>query len=85
MKSHVLIDCGITGYAFVDEDYTRCNHLPLYLLKFPRNLTVIDGRHVTSMAITHITYTGLAIQNHQEDILFFVTKLGHYPIVLGIP
>ena len=23
--THVLVDCGATGYAFVDEDYAR-NH-----------------------------------------------------------
>jgi hypothetical protein len=27
----------------------------------------------------------MGIQNHKEQIPIFVTKLGHYPIVLGIP
>jgi predicted aspartyl protease len=85
IKSHALIDCGATGYAFIDKNYASHHCLPLHLLKSLRNLTVIDGRPVTSRAITHIIHTSLAIQNHQEDIHLFVTKLGYYPIILGIP
>jgi hypothetical protein len=84
IKFHVQIDCSATGYAFIDEDYACHHHLPLHLLKSPRNLTVIDGRPATLGAITYITRTCFAIRNHQEDIPLFVTKLGHYPIVLGI-
>jgi predicted aspartyl protease len=84
IKYHTLIDCGTTGYAFIDEDYARCHNIPLHLLKSPRNLTVINGRPVTSRAITHITHTHLVIWNHQEDILHFETKFRNYPIVLGI-
>jgi predicted aspartyl protease len=32
IKSHVLIDCGATGYAFIVEDYADYHPLPLYLL-----------------------------------------------------
>jgi hypothetical protein len=64
IKSHALIDCSTTGYTFIDEDYARRHHLSLYLPKSPRNLTIIDGRPVTSGAITHTTCTYLAIQNH---------------------
>jgi hypothetical protein len=42
IKSHTLIDRSATSYAFVDKDYARCHHPPLYLLKSPGNLTVID-------------------------------------------
>jgi hypothetical protein len=66
--SHALIESGTTGYAFIDEDYAHHHHLPLHLLKSPRNLTIINERPVTSRAITHITHTHLAIWNHQEDI-----------------
>jgi transposase InsO family protein/predicted aspartyl protease len=84
-QSHALIDCGATGYAFIDEDFARRKQLPLYKLHTPRTLTVIDGRPVESGAITHITKLRLLIKEHQEDIPMFVTKLGHYPMVLGMP
>jgi hypothetical protein len=61
MKSDALIDYGTTGYAFIDEDYACQYHLPLHLLKSTRNLTVINGRPVTSGAITNQTPTYLTI------------------------
>jgi predicted aspartyl protease len=85
IKFQTLIECGATGYAFIDEDYAHHHHLPLHLLKSPRNLTLIDRQPVTSGAITHITCTRLAIRNHQEDIFLFMTMLRYYSIVLGIP
>jgi hypothetical protein len=35
--------------------------------------------------ITHIARVGVKIQHQGEQLPMFVTKLGHYPIVLGIP
>ena len=85
IKSHALIDCGATGYAFIDEDFARRNNLPLHRLHTPRTLHVIDGRPSASGAITHITKVRLRIREHQVEIPMFVTRLGQYPIVLGIP
>jgi transposase InsO family protein len=85
IKTHALIDCGATGYAFIDEDFARRNNLPQFKLKTPRSLHVIDGRPAASGDITHITKTRLSIRQHQEEIPMFLTKLGQYPIVLGIP
>jgi hypothetical protein len=84
IKSHALIDCSTTGYAFIDEDDAHCYHPLLHYLQLPRNLTVIDGRPITLGATTYITFMHLTIQNHQEVIPLFVTKLEHYPIALGI-
>jgi len=54
-------------------------------LKEKRQVEFIDGRHIQSGDITHVAKVGMMIQDHQEQLLMFVTKLGHYPIVLGIP
>jgi len=35
--------------------------------------------------ITHIAKVGMEIQDHKEQVPMFITKLGHNPIVLGIP
>jgi predicted aspartyl protease len=43
IPTHALIDCGATGYAFIDQDFANHHHLPLYLLKTPCTLEVIDG------------------------------------------
>jgi hypothetical protein len=47
IKSHALIDCGATGYAFIDEDFACHQHRHLHLLGSPGNLTIIDKRLVT--------------------------------------
>jgi predicted aspartyl protease len=85
IQTYALIDCGATSYVFVDEDFARHYQLPLHPLKNPRTLKVINGRQISSGDITHIAEVQLSIQEHQEKLPMFVTKLGHYPIVLGIP
>jgi len=85
VATHALIDCGATGIAFIDEDFAHHYQLPLTPLQYPRSLEVIDGRPISSGDITHVANTHLAILEHQETLPMFVTKLGHYPVVLGIP
>jgi predicted aspartyl protease len=85
IQTYALIDCGATGYTFVDEDFACHYQLPLHPLKNPHTLEVIDGRQISSGDITHIAKVQLSIQEHRERLPMFVTKLGHYPIVLGIP
>ena len=85
VSSHAFVDCGASGYAFVDEDFARDHQFPLFKLKKPRQLEVIDGRPIESGLITYITKLPLSIGGHNEEVFMFVTKLGHYPIVLGLP
>jgi len=85
IATHVLIDCGATGIAFIDEDFARHHQLPLTPLQYPRSLEVIDGCPISYGDITHVANTHLSILEHQEPLPMFVTKLGHCPIVLGIP
>ena len=80
-----LIDCGATGFAFIDESFAQRHNLPLQRLSTERNLEVIDGRPIDSGPITHVAKFPLNIHGHKEDMYAFVTKLGHYPLVLGIP
>ena len=85
IATHALIDCGATGVSFVDENFACHHQLPLTALKYPRAIEVIDGRPISSGDITHTANVTLSIREHQEQLPMFVTKLGHYPIVLGIP
>ena len=85
ISSHALIDNGATGFAFLDEDFARRHQFPLIPLKTPHALDVIDGRLIASGMITHLVRAKLQIRHHMEDAFFFVTRLGHYPLVLGIP
>jgi predicted aspartyl protease len=85
IRTHALIDCGATGYAFIDQDFANRHQLSPRPLKTPRALEVIDGRKIYSGDITHMVEAQLSIHEHRERLPMFVTKLGHYPIVLGIP
>jgi hypothetical protein len=85
IQSYALTDCGATGISFIDEEYARHHKIPLTPLKTPRALEVIDGRPIESGDITHMAQVQLTINEHKETLPMFVTKLGHYPIVLGIP
>ena len=51
----------------------------------PRTLEVIDRRLIASGMITHLVGPKLQIRHHVEDAFFFVTRLGHYLLVFGIP
>jgi len=85
IATHALIDCRATGVSFVNENFARHHQLPLTALKYPRAIEVIDGHPISSGDITHTTNVTLLIHEHQEQLPMFVTKLGHYPIVLGMP
>jgi hypothetical protein len=85
IPTHALIDCGATDIAFMDQDFARHHQIPLQELKEMKQVEVIDGRPIESGDITHIAKVGMQIQEHKEQLPMFITKLGHYPIVLGIP
>ena len=85
ISSHALIDNGATGFTFMDEDFARRHQFSLIPLKIPSRLEVIDGRPIASGMITHLARAKLQIRHHMEDAFFFVTKLDHYPLILGIP
>jgi len=85
IQTHALIDCEATGYTFIDEEFTMRHHLPLTPLRKERQLEVIDGRPIASGNITRLCRATMTIQEHREQLPMFVTKLGHYPVVLGIP
>jgi hypothetical protein len=85
IATHVLIDCGATGIAFIDKDFVRHYQLKEKTRKESRELEVIDGRPIKSGTISTIGKLDLGIQEHQEQLPTFVTKLGHYPIVLDLP
>ncbi|KAH0604494.1 uncharacterized protein H6S33_006871, partial [Morchella sextelata] len=85
IPTYALIDTGASGYAFIDESFVRHNNLTMTRLKVPRQVDVMDGRPIESGTITHIVNVSLDIHGHRETASCFVTKLGHYPIVMGIP
>ena len=35
VKTHALVDCGATGYAFIDEDFASRHNFPLFKRSSP--------------------------------------------------
>ena len=85
VQTHAIINCCATGYAFIDEGFAGQYQIPRFQLKKPRIVEVIDRRPIASGDINHLARATLSIQEHQENLPMFITALGHYPIVLGIP
>jgi hypothetical protein len=52
IDTHVSIDCGATGIAFVDKDFVRHHQLEEKLLPESRELEVIDRGPIESGTIT---------------------------------
>ena len=82
-------DCGATA-SFIDSLFAQLHGLKFTLLQHLCDLTVADGRLVSLGAITHIVWISLAFEvytksSHIEIFDLFVTTLGQYPIVLGLP
>src|SRR5207248_9556877 len=77
IRSNALLDLSVTGFAFVNEEFARCHSLPLYKLKEPRGLEVIDGRSSESGDITYVTKLRMTIDKHVEELPLFVTKLNY--------
>jgi len=80
-----LIDCGATGIASMDPHFARHHEIPIQELKEEKQVEVIDGRPIESGDMTHIAKVGMKIHGHGEQLPMFITKLGHYCIVVGIP
>jgi hypothetical protein len=85
IPTHALIDCAATGIAFMDQDFSRHYQIPLQELKEKKEVEVINRRLIQSGDITNITKVGMTVQDHMEQLPICIRKLGHYPIVLGIP
>src|ERR1041385_8044209 len=84
IRTFSMLDCGATGYAFMDHDFASRHNFPKYQLRTPRDLDVVDGRPIESGQITHVTKTTMMINGHSEVIFMFLTKLGQYSIILGM-
>ena len=81
----VLPDNGATGYAFMDPSLAQTLNCPQTRLAVPRILQTFDGSESISGRITHTASAILTVGDHSELTRFFVTKLGEFPVIVGLP
>jgi len=84
IQTSAIIDTGATGFVFIDENFVCQQNFPQYRLNPPQDLEVINGRPIESGQITYLTKISYQIQDHTETLPAFITKLGHFLLVLGI-
>ena len=85
-NTFAMADCGATA-SFIDCLFAQLYGLKLSPLQHPQNLTVADGRPVSLRTITHTVRIAFALgaRAHRKTLKLFVTTLGQYPVVLGLP
>jgi RNase H-like domain found in reverse transcriptase/Reverse transcriptase (RNA-dependent DNA polymerase)/Integrase zinc binding domain/Chromo (CHRromatin Organisation MOdifier) domain len=71
---------------FLDTQHAIKNNIQLIKKTIPLTLEVVDGRPISSGQVTHQTVPlEVRIGQHVEHLVFNITKLGHYPVILGMP
>jgi hypothetical protein len=80
-----LVDSGATS-SFIDQTFVIQHNIPAIKKSTPVPVEVIDGRTITSGAITHeTTPLELYIGKHTEKIVLNIISTPHHPIILGLP
>ena len=86
LRTYAMPDTGAEGKRFIDKDWAVDNGFTLQPLKDPIRLETFDGQEAEDGPITHYVQSSMRIQDHLEiKALFLVTRLAHYPVVLGLP
>lgn len=80
-----LVDCGCTPRGFCDTSFVKKHQIRVRRTPYPRKLLLGDGREAAEKVEWYFI-APIAIGNHQELCLFFVTSLGpDTPVILGMP
>ena len=79
-----LIDSGCSARAFADRDTVSRYNIEILPLPRPRALLLVDGKPADT--ITHYFTSPIAMGDHWELCLFFLTTLSkNTPLIFGLP
>jgi len=82
----VLIDIDVIDYAFIDDSFAQRHFLLCFPLSEICILQRFDDQPAVSDSITHYALVKLRVPSGElEEILFYVTQLPQFPVVLGLP
>ena len=84
VHSYTLVDSGGSTIGFIDTGFATLHRLPTKRLENPLTLNVVDSHIIASGSLTHYVEIPIRISYHIEQCIFLLTKLDHYPVVLGI-
>ncbi|KAG8935233.1 hypothetical protein FRC01_005489 [Tulasnella sp. 417] len=80
-----LLDTGASGHAFIDYRFVKSSGLRSQPLPSPIPVSSVDGSPLRNGPITHFVPATFALGSHTENLDLYVTSLGHYNVVLGLP
>ena len=84
IQSLALLDSGATT-CFMDETFVRKHNFPVVRLSKPIPVEAIDGRMLSSGAITEATVPLiLQLGTHKEALSFYLITSPRHPIILGL-
>jgi hypothetical protein len=83
VKGKCLTDTGASGIGFVNSGFVRNYNLDKLELTQPVNLRLADGQPVDQ--IKHVAQVKFRMGDHWDSDLFYVTPLGGFDMVLGMP
>jgi hypothetical protein len=85
IKTKSMLNLGATRKGFIDKSFAHTNKLTLYKLRNRRRLNVVNRRPSLAGDITYVVKLNMEIKGHKEKMLFYITKLRKYDIILGKP
>ena len=88
--THAINDIDTSSQAFIDTLFAKLHGFRFIHLLQLRTITVVDSKVVTLGLITHFVIIQLSLTDksgrvHTKTLDLFPTKLGQYPIILGLP
>lgn len=81
IKTSAMLDCGATS-QFMDYKFAKKHSFKFHKI-VPELLSLADGRPAEAGPITHEVRVQLRIDQHLEHLVFRLTKLGNYDLILG--
>lgn len=85
IKTTAILNLGATRKGFINKSFINLNKLTFYKLRHCRQLNIVDRRPSSASNITYIVKLDLEIRGHKEKMLFYITKLRKYDIILRKP
>jgi hypothetical protein len=85
IDTHTLIDCRYTALSFRNKAFAHQYNFPCYQLKNTNTVVVIDSHAISLGNITEYVEVQYTIGDHYETLTAYLTSVGYYLFILGIP
>lgn len=85
MQTYILMDKKVFVVIFIDGDCTCHHSTPRHEVKNKTQVEVINGKSVQLKDITYLAMKQIIIQDPNQLLKTFVTKLRCYSIIFIIP